>query len=393
MVADLSRLKGVPVGFKLTWRMTQRGLWSSWITRSVFAALLVIVVVIFIPHFFQSHDNAIDSIAVLPLENLSGNPDQNYLADGIHETLITDLSKLSGFQRVIARSSVKQFSNTTLSPREIAKQLGVKVLLTGSVLRFGNEIQITAHLIDAPTENTVWSERYNRKFGDLISLVNEIVATLARQIELHLTPAERKRLQSPIEVNSDAFKAYMQGTFHWFKQTSEDFDKAEHYFNLALEKDPNFALAYSGLARVWLMRGDAGFRPPSETFPKAQKFMAKALELDSTLAEVHRCLASIKCATEWDWAGGEIEYKRALAINPNFADAHFYYADLLHALRRTKEWEREMKRGLELDPLSDFKQTYYGWNLNYAGRYDEAIPIFLNLLATGPNKAANYLGL
>jgi tetratricopeptide (TPR) repeat protein len=141
------------------------------------------------------------------------------------------------------------------------------------------------------------------------------------------------------------------------------------------------------------MRGDAGFRPPSETFPKAQKFIAKALELDSTLAEVHRCLASIKCATEWDWAGGEIEYKRALEINPNFADAHFYYGDQLHALKRTNEWEREMERGLELDPLSDFKQTYYGWNLNYAGRYDEAIPIFQKLLATGPNKAANYLGL
>lgn len=392
VVADLSQLRGVPIGLKLTWRMAQRSFRSSWIARTVFAALIMIAGVVFVPRLFQAHDNAIDSIAVLPLENLSGNPDKDYLADGIHETLITDLSRLSGFKRVIARSSVKRFRNSTLSLREIAGQLGVKTLLTGSVLQSGGEIQVTAHLIDAQTENTIWSARYDRKFGDLLSLVNEIVATLARQVELRLTPAEQERLRARRSVNPDAFEAYMQGTFHYLKQTSEDFDKAERYFNLALEKEPNFALAYCGLAFVWLMRGDAGFRPPGLTFPKAHAFIAKALELDSTLAEPHIHLANIKCATDWDWAGAEMEYKRALAIDPNSADAHFYYGDLLHALRRG-EWKKEMQRCLELDPLNDFRRTYYGWNLNYAERYDETIPIFLRLLVTGPNKSANYLGL
>jgi len=344
--------------------------------------------------FFMPGTSAkIDSIAVLPLENLSGNPDQAYLADGIHETLVTDLIKLSGFRRVIARSSVKRFGNTMLSPREIAEQLGVRALLTGSVLRSGDEIQVTAHLIDASTENTVWSERYNRKAGDVLPLVNEIVSALARQIQLHLTSAKQERLQAPRPVNSDAFEAYMQGTFHYAKQTKEDCDKAERYFNLALEKDSTFALAYSGLAFVWMIRGEAGFQTPSEAFPKGKAFIAKALELDSTMADLHADLANIKGASDWDWAGAIAEFKRALAINPNLANARFYYADLLHYLGRSDEWESEMNRALELDPLNDFKRTYYGWNLNYSGRYDEAIPIFLKLLETGPNKSANYLGL
>ncbi len=355
--------------------------------------LMVITIVVAVLVSLGGGKEAIDSLAVLPFENLSGNPDQAYLADGIHETLITDLAKLSGFRRVIARSSVKRFANTSLSPREIAEQLGVRALLTGSVSRFGDEIQVTAHLINAPTENTVWSERYIRKAGDVLPLVNEIVTTLARQIELRLTSAEQARLQVPRNVKSDAFEAYLQGTFHYTKQTKEDLDKAERYFNLALEKDSTFALAYGGLARVWAIRADAGFQPPRETFPKAEAFVARALAMDSTMAELHVDLANIKNATDWDWGGAELEFKRALAINPNLADGHFFYADFLHYLGRSKEWEIEMERALELDPLNDFKRTYYGWNLNYAGRYDEAIPIFLKLLETGPNKSANYLGL
>ena len=361
----------------------------------VYGAIAVLLAAIVAARVFLSPGTSarIDSIAVLPLENLSGNPDQAYFADGIQEALITDLTKLSGFRRVIARSSVKRFSNTTLSPREIAEQLGVKALLTGSVLRLGGEIQVTAHLIDGPTENTVWSERYNRKAGDVLPLLNEIVATLVRQIRLHLTSAEQERLQAPRKVNSEAFEAYLQGNFHWAKQTKEDCDKAERYFNLALQKDSTFALAYGGLALVWVIRGESGFQPPSVTFPKGREFIAKALEMDSTLADLHLNLANIKGATDWDWPGAILEFKRALAMNPNLADAHFFYADFLHYLRQSEEWESEMKRALELDPLNDFKRTYYGWNLNYAGRYDEALPMFLKLLGTGPNKSGNYLGL
>ena len=394
MVADLQALKkeieeGVAKPRLINLRISRKQ--RPYVYGAV--AVLLAAVVAARLFLFPGTSAGIDSIAVLPLENLSGNPDQAYLADGIQETLITDLTKLSGFQRVIARSSVKRFSNTMLSPREIAEQLGVRALLTGSVLRFGGEIQVTAHLIDASTENTIWSERYNRKAGDVLPLVNEIVSTLARQIQLHLTSAEQERLQAPRKVNSEAFEAYLQGNFHWAKQTKEDCDKAERYFTLALQKDSTFALAYGGLALVWLIRGESGFQPPGETFPKGKALIAKALEMDSTLADLYVDLASIKGATEWDWEGAIREFKRALAMNPNLADAHFFYADLLHSLKRSEDWESDMKRALELDPLNDFKRTYYGWNLNYAGRYDEAIPMFLKLLETGPNKSANYLGL
>jgi len=329
----------------------------------------------------------IASLAVLPLENLSGDAAQDYLASGIHEALITDLAKLSGFRRVIARSSVKRFEKTTMTPRQIASELGVDALLTGTVLRSGNRVQITAHLITAE-ENQIWSERYDREFRDVLSLQNEIVSALTREIKLQLTPQEQARLKAPRPVNTEAFEAYLQGHFHWLKQTREDFDLAERYFQFALTKDPNFTLAYAGLGEVWLMRGDAGFQPPSETFPKATSFLAKAMEIDDSSAEVHVWLANLKSSIEWDWPAAEKEFKRAIELNPNLAEAHFFYADLLVVTKHNEEWRQEIQRARELDPLNDFNESFYGWQLNYQHYYDQAITIFQKLLPTGPNKAS-----
>jgi len=334
----------------------------------------------------------IESLAVLPLENLSGSPEQDYLAAGIHEALITDLAKLSGFQRVIARSSVRRFENTTMSPQQIARELGVDALLTGSVLRSGNRVQITAHLISA-SEDQIWSERYDREFRDVLALQNEIVSALTREIRLQLTPQEQVRLKSQRPVNPEAFEAYLQGRFHQLKQTRDDLDVAERYYQFALEKDPNYALAYAGLGAVWLARGDVGVQPPSETFPKGAAFLAKAMEMDDSSAELHVALANQINAIQWDWPAAEREFKRALELNPNLADARFFYADMLVVLKRNAEWEPEIRRARELDPLNDFNESFYGWHLNYLHRYDEAIPIFKKLLPTGPNKASNYLGL
>jgi len=340
----------------------------------------------------RSASSRIESLAVLPLENLSGSPEQDYLAAGIHEALITDLAKLTGFRRVIARSSVKRYEKTTMTPQQIARELGVDALLTGSVLRSGNRVQITAHLISA-SDNQIWSERYDREFRDVLSLQNEIVSALTREIKLRLTPQEQARLRSQRPVNPEAFEAYLQGRFHRLKQTREDLDVAERYFQFALEKDPNYALAYAGLGDLWLVRGDAGFQPPSETFPKGAAFLAKAMELDDSSADVHVSLANQKNAIQWDWPSGEKEFKRALELNPNLADAHFFYADMLLVLKRNAEWEPEIRRARELDPLNDFNESFYGWHMNYLHRYDEAIPIFQRLLSTGPNKGSNYLGL
>ena len=381
---------------------------SPWATRSyrfvklhwmaASLALLVLVGMVLALNFGRIRATAerwtsprIESLAVLPLENLSGDDAQDYLASGIHEALITDLAKLKGFRRVIARSSVKRYEKTTLPTQQIARELGVDALLTGTVLRSGNRVQVTAHLITAG-DNQIWSERYDREFADVLSLQNEIVSSLTREIKLQVTPQEQARLKGPRPVNTEAYEAYLQGRFHYLKQTREEFDVAERYYQFALTKDPNFALAYAGLGMVWLMRADAGFQPPSETFPRANSFLVKAGEMDDS-AEIHVQLAHLKNGIEWNWPEGEREFKHALELNPNLAEAHFFYADMLAVMKRFDEWRVEINRARELDPLNDFNECFYGWHLNYQHRYDEAIPIFQKLLPTGPNKASNYLGL
>jgi len=335
----------------------------------------------------------VESLAVLPMVNMSGDAAQDYFADGITEVLSTDLARLGGFTRVIARGSVIRYKGTSKPLEEIARELKVDALVTGSVLRSGDRVSITAQLLDPATGAQLWTNRYERDLQDVLVLRSEIVSAIVREIRMKLSPTEEARLASAGRVNTEAFEAYLKGRFHWLKQTREDYDLAERYFQLALDKDPAYALAYAGLGSVWMMRGDAGFQPPSETFPKANAFMARALAMDDSLADLHVALANNLAVTQWDWAGAEREYRRAIDANPNLADAHFFYADLLMVLKRPEEWNREIHRALELDPLNDFNWSFYGWHLNYVGRYDEAVPIFKRLLLTGPNKATNYLGL
>jgi serine/threonine-protein kinase len=335
----------------------------------------------------------VESLAVLPLENLSGDSAQDYFADGMTEVLSTDLARLGGLKRVTARGSVVHYKGTTKPLAQIARELNVDALMTGTVQRSGNRVSITAQLLDPATGDQLWTNRYERDLQDVLAIRNEIVTAIVREIKAQLSPAEQLRLASPHRVDPQAFEAYLQGRFHWFKQTREDYDLAERYFQLALDKDPGYALAYAGMGSVWMMRGDAGFLPPSETVPKARQLMTKALDLDESLADLHVDLGN-QAAIELDWAGAERELRRAIDVNPNLADAHFFYGDLLlTALNRPVEAQREMQRSLELDPLSDFDWSFYGWQLNYLGRYDDAIPIFKRLLPTGPNKASNHLGL
>lgn len=335
----------------------------------------------------------VTSLAVLPLENLSGDASQDYFAEGMTEVLSTDLARLSGLKRVTARSSVIRYRGSRTPLDQIARELNVDAVITGSIQRSGNRVSITAQLLNPSTGDQLWSNRYDRDLEDVLTLRNDIVTAIVGEIRTTLSTAEQTRLATTGRVNPEAFEAYLKGRFHWLRQTREDYDQAERYFQFALDKDPNYAMAYAGLGSVWMMRGDAGFRPTSETVPIANQYMARALELDDSLADLHVLLGNQK-AVQWDWTGSEQAYQRALEANPNLADAHFFYADLLlTALKRPADWNREMQRALELDPLNDFNRSFYGWHLNYLKRYDEAIPIFQRLLPTGPNKASNYLGL
>ena len=335
----------------------------------------------------------INSLAVLPLDNLSGDPAEDYFADGMTEVLSTDLARLGGLRRVIARGSVVRFKNSTKSPAEIARELGVDALVTGSVQRAGNRMSITAQLVDPATGDQLWTDRYERNVEDVLFVRNEIVSAIVREIRAQLSPSERAHLNAARRVNPEAFEAYLKGRFHWLRQTREDYDQAERYFQLAVDKDPDWAMGHAGLGTVWMMRADAGFMPPREALPNANTYFAKALALDEGLPDLHVALGNQKLI-QLDAAGGEREYRLALASNPNHADARFFYADLLlTALRRPGDWQDEMQRALELDPLNDFHRTYYGWHLNYLRRYDEAIAITQKILPTSPNRAANYLAL
>ncbi len=334
----------------------------------------------------------IESLAVLPLANLSGDSGQEYFADGMTELLSTDLARLSGVKRVIGRGSVLRYKGTTTPIQEIARDLKVDGLVTGSVLRSGNRVSITAQLLDPATGSQLWANRYDRDLQDVFAVRNEIVSAIVRGMRAQLSPAETARLSTAAAVQPEVFEAYLQGHFHWLKQTREDDDLAERYFQTALDKDPNYALALAGLGLVWMQRGDNGIAPPSDAFPKADALIKKAVSLDDSSADVHVTLAN-HLLTFYDWPGAEREFRRAIEINPNLADAHFFYADFLLGQKRPDEWKPEMQRALELDPLNEFNWTYYGWDLNYLGRYDEAIPIFQRVLRTAPNKGASHLGL
>jgi len=334
----------------------------------------------------------IRSLAVLPLANLSGNPEQEYFADGMTEALIADLAKLRAL-RIISRTSVMRYKGSNKSLPEIAEELHVDGVVEGSVLRVGPRVRITAQLIHAATDMHLWAESYERDLQDVLLLQSEVARAIAREIQVAVTPEESKRLASARPVNPEGYETYLKGRFHWSKLTREHLDIALDYFQLALQKDPNYAPAYVGIAYVWLSRADTGVVPAHEAFPKVKEAALKALELDDALAEVHEVLAAVRRHFDWDWGGTEREFERAIQLNPNSADARFFYSDFLISMGRPEEAMAEVERALELDPLNFLYSCFLGWHYLYLGRYDDAIAQLGKGLKTDPNFAAIHLGL
>jgi serine/threonine protein kinase/Tfp pilus assembly protein PilF len=334
----------------------------------------------------------IRSLAVLPLANLSGNPEQEYFADGMTEVLIADLAKLRAL-RIISRTSAMRYKGTDKSLPEIAEELGVDGVVEGSVLRVGQRVRITAQLIHAATDTHLWAESYERDLQDVLLLQSEVARAIAREIQVAVTPEETRRLASARPVNPEAYETYLKGRFHWYKLTRQHLDTALEYFQLALQKDPNYAPAYVGIAYAWLSRADTGVLPAHEAFPKVKEAALKALELDDALPEAHEVLAGVRRHFDWDWGGAEKEFRRALQLNPNSADARFFYSDFLISMRRPEEAMAEMERTLELDPLNFLYPCFLGWHYLYLGRYDDAISQLRKTLRTEPNFPAVHLGL
>ena len=331
----------------------------------------------------------IKSLAVLPLTNLSGDPKQEYLADGMTEALIGRLSEIHNL-RVISRTSVTRFKDTHLSVSEIARALQVDAIVEGSVIRDGSRIRVHAQLIRAATDEHFWSETYDRELRDVLSLQSDVAKSIARKVEVTVTGEEHARLSSAHTVDPEAYEAYLKGRYYWNKRTADSMPKAALYFEQAISKDPDYGAAYSGLADCNSGLAWHGFISPAEVLPKAYAAAQKAVEIDPQSAEAHASLALV-LDHKWDWAGAEVEFKRALELNPQYANAHHWYGDYLSIQGRHDEALVEAKRALELDPLNLMIGTWVGLRYYLARKYDSATEQSHNIVDLDPNFAAARL--
>ena len=316
----------------------------------------------------------IQSIAVLPLVNLSGDKDQEYFADGMTEALTTDLGKI-GALRVISRTSVMQYKGTRKTLPEIAGELNVDALVEGTVTRSGNHLRITANLVQASPEKHLWAETYESELGDILTVQGEVAQAVAREIQVKLTPEEKKLLENARTVNPKAHDDYLKGRYSCWEEIRPSFDRAVQYFQRAIEEAPNDPLAYAGLADCYAIgawHGDyfAGDLSPKDVLPKARDAALKALQLDEGLAEAHTSLALVEMVLDWNWLGAEREFKRSIQLNPSYSAAHVWYAHYLAAMGRSEESTAESKRSLELDPFSEFSNDFAAWAFYFAHRYN-----------------------
>ncbi len=322
---------------------------------------------------------AIDSLAILPLINAGGDPDTEYLSDGITESIINNLSQLPRL-RVMARSTVFRYKGREVDPQRVGQELGVRAALSGRVLQRGNLLIIKAELVDTEDGSHLWGEQYNRKLSDIFVIEDEISREISDKLRLKLSGAEKKQLTKRYTENTEAYHFYLKGRFYWNKRTPEGLKKGIEYFQQAIDNDPSYALAYAGLADSYNILVSYSALAPHEAFPKAKAAAARALEIDGTLAEAHTSLAFVTFGYDWDWAGAERGFKQAIRFNPGYAFAHNFYAVLLAAFGRFEEAFAQIRNAHDLDPLSLPINTNLGWLLYLARRNDEAIQQYLKTI-------------
>jgi len=325
----------------------------------------------------------IRSLAVLPLANLSGDPQQEYFADGITEELITIIGKI-GSLRVISRTSVMQYKQTHKTLPTIARELHVDAFVGGSVQRSGNRVHITAQLIQADPERQLWTESYERDLGDILALQADVALAIADEVRVKLVPHERSRLANARSIDPAAYDAYLQGRYYWNKRSREGVLQGLEYFQKAVRIDPTYALAHVGVADSYIVLVGNHWLSPSEAIPPARAAALTALSADETLAEAHTSMASI-AESDWDWGTVEREYRRALELNPNYATAHHWYSAFLSEMGRDEEALVQARRAAEIDPLSMIINTNIGQVLYKARRYDEAQRALSRIIQTDPN--------
>src|SRR5579872_6814942 len=385
---DALQVAGLPVAPKRLW---PRG-------GVIVAVAVVVSFLILGVRLFRSRVPApagIRSLAVLPLENLSGDASQNYFADGMTDELITDLAQI-GALRVISRTSVMAYKGVRKPLPQIARELNVDAIVEGTVLRSGNQVRITAQLIQAPADKHLWAKSYEGDLRDMLSLQGQVARAIAEEVRINLTPHEQAVLKSVKVINPEAYEAYLKGRYFWNKRTAESLKMAKDYFDQAIAKDPDYAPAYSGLADTYALLGDwqYGVMSSKEALPKAKAAATKALALDNTLGEAHTSLAFCLEGFDWDFISADKEFQQGVQLSPNYATAHHWYAWHLSLLGRYGEAIAEMRKAESLDPLSLIINADLAELLLIAHSYDESIQQSRKTIEMDPNFALahNQLG-
>ena len=319
-----------------------------------------------------SHRSPLESIAVLPFANVGADPDTEYLSDGIAESIIHSLSRLPNL-RVIARSTLSRFKGREVDPQAVGEELKVRAILTGRVFHRGESLVIKTELVDVRDGSQIWGENYSRKFADILALEEEISREISGKLRLKATGEEAQRLTRRATESPEAYRLYLKGLFYWNKRTVDGLRKGIELFQQAIELDPEYALAYAGIAHSYNQLGFYQYLPPREAFPRAKAAATRALELDPSLGEAHTVLAVVRFWHEWNWAGAEAEFQRAMEASPDFVHAHHFYGIFLTAMEQFEEGLVGLRRAQELDPLSLPARASMGLCLYLARRYDESI--------------------
>jgi TolB-like protein len=326
------------------------------------------------------------SIAVLPFINDSPDQENTYFINGVMEEILNNLQKISVL-RVISRTSVEQYRNQTKPIPEIARELGVNYILEGSAQRYGNNFRLRTQLILADKETHLWGESFQKQINeteDIFGIQNQIAESIATELKVIITPEEKKRIETIPTSDMAAYDAYLKGKFYAYKSTLDDLEIAMHHFELAKERDPEFALPFAGIAMVWMIRQQLGMASPEEAGPKIMEAVGRAHDLDNTLAEVHFISAMMNVLGMWDWEAGEAAYKVAIEINPNHTDAHAIYSQLLIILHRPEEGMEHANLAFKLDPHNPMVKVWYSADLLFVHRYDDCISISRELLEKNP---------
>jgi len=351
---------------------------------AIIIAVVVVAAFAWAP-FFRRYD----SVAVLPFVETSDDATARYLSDGIAEQVINDLSQLSNL-RVMAWTTVSRYRRPQLDVRGAGHELGVKAVLAARLSREADRVILQAELVDVRNGSQLWGKQYERNIADIRGLQQQLSDDIASNLCLSLTGSEEDKIQHHYSGSAAAYELYLKGRFYWDKRTKEGLDKAIDYFQQAIRLDPNYALAYAGLADSYALLDDWGETAPRDCFPKARVAAEKAIALDDSLAEAHASLAMVRQAYDWDWVGAEQEFKRAIELNPNYATAHQWYGLFLASLGRFPEAENEVRRARELEPYSAIINMALPEVYTWERRYDDAIVEYKKLLAMDPSFAGTY---